>query len=829
MRNMKRDDLARRVGRRALPILAALVALWLDRLVQDLRFGARSLLRDLGFALVAILTLGLGVGVTTAMFTVVNGVLFRPLPFFEPDRLVAVGVQSPEQATGDPQVLDDHFLEIRRRSSSFALVTTYMIYPPTTLTGAGDAVRMRAAFVTADFLEVLGVRLALGSGFAPGDDQAGASPVVILGDALWRNRFGADPAVLGTTATLDGVPRTVVGVMPPGFDFPERADLWLPLEANPFLAEGRSFTNPVVARLGENITADQASAELSAMAATSEWRLGRSDAPLNARVIPLKDVVVGESRYPLLIFTGAVALVLLISCTNVANLLLMRAATREQEIGLRRVLGAGRPRIVRQLLTESVLLALLGGAVGILLAAVGVQALLALAPSATIPRGQELGIDLAVLAFTVAVSTVTGVGFGLAPAFKATGRELRDTIAEGSRTLSRRRGLARGALVVSEVGLAVVLLTGAGLLLRSFQQIRAIDLGFRPENTLTFDVDLPEYSYASLESVAALHRRVLDGLELIPGVEATGAANFEPFGPLNMSTRVNLEDGTEEHFGVGWMVASPGYFPAMGIPVLSGRGFTAQDDGSALKVTVISRSMADQLWPNGAPIGKRLFSRSRNEWLTVVGVAEDVVRNDVTANRGPLMYLPLAQIDNVSQFGHMSYVVRTAASRRAVAPAIRAVLRGADPNLPAGSISTMDEVVLASIGDRIFQTLILSVFAILALLLAAVGIYGVTAYSVTERAREIGIRIAVGARPEQVARMTLGRVMALVVPGFLLGSSAGLAATRLITASLYEIAPGDLVTFVGVALLLGGVSVAAALVPTTRAACVDPMTALRLE
>ena len=276
------------------------------------------------------------------------------------------------------------------------------------------------------------------------------------------------------------------------------------------------------------------------------------------------------------------------------------------------------------------------------------------------------------------------------------------------------------------------------------------------------------------------------------------------------------------------MVASPGYFPAMGIPVLSGRGFTAQDDGSALKVTVISRSMADQLWPNGAPIGKRL-SRNRNEWLTVVGVAEDVVRNDVTANRGPLMYLPLAQIDNASQVGHMSYVVRTAASRRAVAPAIRAVLRGADPNLPAGSISTMDEVVLASIGDRIFQTRILSVFAILALLLAAVGIYGVTAYSVSERAREIGIRIAVGARPEQVARMTLGRVMALVVPGLLLGSSAGLAATRLITASLYEIAPGDLVTFVGVALLLGGVSVAAALVPTTRAACVDPMTALRLE
>ena len=797
---------------------------WLDRLLQDLRFGARSFTRDRAFAFVAVLTLALGVGVTTAMFTVVNGVLFRPLPFFEPDRLVVVGVQASRQVTGDLYVLDEHFPEIRRQSSSFAGVATYMSYPPTTLTGAGEAASMTAAFVTADFLEVLGVRPALGSGFAPAEHQAGAGSVVILGDALWRDRFGANPAVLGTTATLDGIPRTVVGVMPPGFDFPDRADLWLPLEANPLRTEGRSYSNPVVARLEENTTVDQARDELSALAAASEWRWGPGDAALIARVSPLKDVVVGDSRRPLLIFTVAVALVLLISCTNVANLLLMRAEKREQEIGLRRVLGAGRPRLVRQLLTESVMVAFVGGALGIVIAAFGVQALPALAPPGTIPRGQELGIDGTVLAFTLAVSALTGIGFGLAPAFKATRRPLRDTIAQAARTHTHRRGFARGALVVAEVGLAVVLLTGAGLLLRSFQQIRAIDLGFQPENTLTFYIDLPEDSYAGLESAAALHGRVLDGLARIPGVEEAGAVNFEPFGPLNMSAQISLE-GTEERFPTGWMVASPGYFPAMGIPLLSGRAFTAHDDASGTGVVIISRSMAEQLWPNSDPIGRQL-SHERDEWLTVVGVVNDVVRDNVIASRAPLMYRPLQQMDHVSRLNHMSYVVRTSAGVRAVAPAMRAVLREADPNLPVGTISSMDEIVLASLGDRLFQTRVLGVFALLAMLLAAVGVYGVTAYSVSERTREVGIRMALGARADQVARMTLGQVLKLVVPGLLVGTAAAMVTSRFIAASLYEVAPGDPVTFVGVALLLGAVAIAAAIVPTRRATRINPVEVL---
>ena len=797
---------------------------WLDRLAQDLRFGVRSLRRAPGFAVVAMLTLGLGVGVTTAMFTVVNGVLFRELPFFEPDRLMALSVRPVSR--NDRSVLEHHFTRIRRESSSFAGLATYSNYPPTTLTGAGDPARLNAGFVTAEFFEVLGVPPAWGPGFLPGDDQADAPAVVVLGDALWRSRFGADANIVGTTAMLDGISRTIVGVMPPGFDFPQRADLWLPLEVHD--GENGAFSYPVVARLKEGVTIERATDELSALAADFGPQ-GPRQVDLRAKVIPLKHLLVGDSERPLLIFMGAVALVLLISCTNVANLLLMRAVTREREMGLRKVLGAGKVRLVRQLLTESVMVALLGGAIGVFVAVLGVQALLALAPPGTIPRGSEVHVDLMALAFALGISGVTGIVFGLAPALKAIRPELRDSIAEGARMSSPARGRARGALVVAEVGLAVVLLAGAGLLLRSFQQIRAIDLGFRAENTLTFYVDLPDYSYAGPGPRAAMHRRVLDGLREIPGVEAAGAGNSEPFGPITYTTSISGLDGAGDRMAATYSIVSPGYFRAMGMRLRAGRAFSAQDDVSAPRVVVVAASVAARLWPNRDPIGRLLSRRGSDAW-TVVGVVEDVVQNHVTDDMGATVYVPVEQIGtNNTSLGHMRYVVRTEAGSRTVAPAMRAALKKADPNLPSGSISTMDDLVLATEGDRVFQTRILTVFAFLALLLAAVGVYGVTAYSVSERTHEIGVRVALGARPEQVVRMTLGRVSSLVVPGLLLGSVAGLAASRLIAASLFEVAPTDPLTFIAVALLLGGVSVAAALVPTIRAAKVDPLAALRLQ
>ncbi len=624
---------------------------------------------------------------------------------------------------------------------------------------------------------------------------------------------------------MDGVARTIVGVMPPAFGFPSGTDLWLPLDADPLRNAGPSLFYTVVARLRDGVSPTQAQSELEALAASAHWRVGRVTATPAVRVLPLKYTIVGDSRYPLMLLTGAVLLVLLIACTNVANLLLMRAATRQPEIGLRRVLGAAAPRLVRQLLTESLVLALAGGVLGVGVAELGVRGLLALAPAGTIPRGQEVGMDPTVLGFALAMSLVTGVAFGLAPAIRAGRRELRDAIGAVSRTHTRRRGLARGALVVSEIALAVVLLTGAGLLVRSFQQIRRIDVGFDPNHALSISVDLPENPYDGVESALAFHRHVLDGLASIPGVEESGAANFGPFGSSSMlSTRITSEEEPDRRIGVQLMLASSDYFKAMGLPLLAGRGFTADDQAGAPNVVVVSRSMAERLWPGEEAVGRRL-SEGKQTWR-VVGVAEDAVLGAPTRERGPVMYRPLAHAGRARELSQMSYIVRTEMVARAVAPAMRAVVREADPNLPASPVTSMDQRILASLGDRLFGTRVLGVFAVLSMLLAAVGVYGVISHTVTERRRELGIRMALGASADQVARLTLRDVLKLVVSGLVLGGVVAAATTRLIASALYEVPPRDPVTFVGVALLLGGAAIAAALVPVRRAARVDPVEVL---
>ncbi|HUF76408.1 MAG TPA: ABC transporter permease, partial [Longimicrobiales bacterium] len=495
--------------------------MWMDRLVQDVRYGLRSLRRDPGFTSVAILTLGLGIGATTAMFTVVHGTLVSPLPYAEPERLVDIAAV-PAERPNSVGLLDRHFVELREDRGPFSSMAAHSFFPPVTLTGAGDPVRLEAAYVTAEIHSVLGVRPALGPGFSAGDDDAGAPPVVLLGDALWRERFEADPEVIGRSVVLDGSPVNVVGVMPPGFAFPRPADLWLPLQIT--LDAHGSFRYSVVARLGDRVSPEEAGALLAA-------RLGELDgAELQASVTPLKDVIVGASRYPILLLTGAVALVLLIACTNVANLLLMRAGTRDREMGIRMAIGAGGWRLVRQLLTESSILAALGGVAGALLAVVGVDALLALAPPGTIPRSHEIGVDLSALAFALVVAGFTGVAFGLAPAVRTARKRPREAVTHGARTHTRGGGAERSVLVVAEVSLAVVLLTGAGLLVRSFQELREIDLGFDPTRTITFELDLPRETYDTFESTLALHLETLQELRAVPGVTAAGAANFEPLG-----------------------------------------------------------------------------------------------------------------------------------------------------------------------------------------------------------------------------------------------------------------------------------------------------------
>ena len=801
------------------------MALLLD-ITRDARYGARLLLRNPGSSAVAIVTLALGIGVTSAVFTIVNAVLFRPLPFHNPDRLVAA-IAVPNETADFHSVPNASFADLQQLPA-LAASATHSMYPPVTLSGAGDPVRLKAAFVSADFHRTLGVRPMLGPGLTPGDEGR-IGPAMVLSERLWRARFGADPAVIGRSVTVDGVLRTITGVMPPSFDFPDRAEAWLPLNASPFTGPGFSF--PVVARLRDDVTLAEARQQVQAIgAAPGEPAIG---------LAPLKDVLVGQSRGPLLIFMAATGVVLLVSMTNVANLLLMRAARRSREIGLRRALGAGMWRVTRQLLTESVLLALAGGALGVLVAWASKEVLLAVAPPGTIPRGQEVAIDASAAIFTFALSAVVGIGAGLFPAFWSSRHSVRTWLSDGSPTAGARTKGARALLVVVQVGLAVALLNLAGLLVRSFVEIRSIDLGFVADQTLVHAIDLPGHAYREPEQMLELHRQVLQGLAEIPGVVAAGAANLEPFGPLNIETRIRVADRAPGPSGynasAGLSVVSADYFRAMGIPVVRGRPFTDRDAAPAAAVVVINRLLADQLWPGADPIGRRV-ARARNprsdQWLTVVGVVANVVRQEISEPRAPMIYLPLSLgIEGLASFGdgldHMQYVVRATGQQRAIVEGMRAVFRASDPNLPTGSVTTLDDLVTASEGERLFEAQLLAASAAAALVLAMIGVYGVSAHAVNDRTREIAVRMALGARGPTVTAMVLRQTLMLVLPGLLVGSLASLMATRAIEGSLYGVAAADPVTYAGVALLLGAVAMAAVLLPLRRATGIDPVAVLR--
>jgi putative ABC transport system permease protein len=619
---------------------------------------------------------------------------------------------------------------------------------------------------------------------------------------------------------------TVVGVMPPDFAFPQRADLWLPLRIT--LPDHGAFNYAVVARLGDGVGPDEAGTLL-------ETRLAEFDgAELEASLTPLRDTIVGASGRPLLLLTGAVGLVLLIACANVANLLLMRAGTRDREMGVRMAIGAGGGRLIRQLLTESSILAGLGGILGVFLAVLGVEALLALAPAGTIPRSHEVGVDLDVLAFALAVAGLTGIVFGLAPAARTARKQLWEVVTHGGRTHTADGGVAPGLLVVGEVSLAVVLLTGAGLLVRSFQELRSIDLGFDPSRTITFELDLPTESNDTFESMLALHLETLEGLRAIPGVTAAGAANFEPFGAFASNGTYTVEAPAEGAPATcercaGMSIATAGYFSAMGIPILAGREITPEENRSAARVVVVGRSTAELFWPGENAVGQGIQTGRRpspGQWLTVVGVVEDVVRSDITESRGPMVYLPAHEIEDPFNVSHARYVLRTPLPRASVVPAVRQVLADIDPMLATGPITTMDEVVVASIGDRLFETRLLATFAALALLLAAVGIFGVTAFSVAERTREIGIRRVLGAQANEIGSLVLRRVVALVVPGVVLGAVVSVAVSGVLESSLYGVDRGDPLTLLGVGVLLIAVSIAATLIPLRRATRVSPVAVL---
>jgi putative ABC transport system permease protein len=698
-----------------------------------------------------------------------------------------------------------------------------------TLTGAGDPVRLSSAQVTPDFFRVLRVNAAIGRTFEARDGSVtGGEPVVMLGDVVWRNRFGSDATLVGRTVALNGVAHTVIGILPPGFSYPGKAEIWRPLEIrnDPHL----TFSRPVIGRLKSGKTPQQAQAEwdtfvsgLSQDGSPGEW---------SSRLIPLKTAVVGDVRTPLLIFMGAVGFVLLIACANVSNLLLMRSAARRHEIATRLALGASRRRIVRQLLTESAVMACLGGIAGILMASASMPALLALIPAGQLPRDIEIHDDVWVLGASFLIAITGGVALGLAPALHATREAASRAWREGMWSTTGSERLRQGMVVV-EVALALVLLVGAGLLVRSFVRLNAVNPGFQPAHVMTMTVDLPTARYPSASHLHEFDTRLLTSLRTIPEVGAAGAVNWMPFGQLSMKGDIQIEGGAEiPDYLVTKTTASPGYFRAMGIRLIRGRDFTEHDTAGAPGAVVVGDSVARRLWPGKDAIGQRLSVESRpsaGDWLTVVGVVDDIRQGGLTEKPAPAIYRPYLQVNSPFFLGRMTFVVRTSGDPARVAPALQTALRGVDQDIAPQAIRSLEEIVARTIAEPRFQSRLLVIFSSLALLLAAIGVYGVLASSVAERQREMGIRIALGAEKTALVRLVLRRALLATCTGVILGGATAFALTRVLRGMLFEIQPTDSATFAAATALLLAVGVLAGLIPALRAAVVDPLTALRAE
>ena len=787
---------------------------WVETIAQDLRFAWRTLRKSPAFAVIAVLTLALGIGANTAVFTIVNGVLLRPLPFPEAEKLFLISCLPNDNPfiTGFG-LADRDYVEFRRHDRIFEHIATFNTHAMT-LTGAGDPVRLAATSVTPDFFTIVRVS-------AP--TASGPNRVVLLSDQLWRSRFNSDAQITGKTITLDGIAHTVAGVLPAGFNFPNNSEIWTPLtvELNPH----NSFIRPVIGRIRPGFTPQQGQSELEAFVHNADYR---------AQVVSLKDSIVAESRTLILVFAGAVAFVLLIACANVANLLLIRATARRQEVTVRAALGAGRWRLVRQFLTESLLVSLLGGAGGAVLAIAGVPAILALAPAGKIPRIDDIHIDAWVLLFTATLSLLTGILFGLAPALNATRSQWRETMSGSGRTSSGRHAGFRSALVISEIALALVLLAGAGLLLKSFLRLRAVNPGFRPENLLTVTVDLPDSTYQTVAQIQAFHQRTLEKLAVLPGVISAGAVNWLPLGEALTRGDFQLEGGRRlpPNYIVDKPAVSPDYFRTIGIRLLRGRDFTGRDNAANPGVVIISQSVANQLWPGQDPIGKRISMEDHpqpQDWLNIVGIVDDVRQHGLTGKPDPAIYQPYRQVTRPFFLTHMTFALRTASDPQGLAPAMRSVLREVDKDQPIQSIATMQDLVDATTTEPRFQTRLLAGFAMLALLLAAIGIYGVLAYSVSERTHEIGIRMALGASRGSVMGLVLRNTFTLAAAGITLGIAGALAATRVLAKFLFDVKPTDPATFIAVALLLTSVAIFAGWIPARRATRVDPAAALRCE
>ncbi len=805
----------------------------LERMTQDLKYALRQMRRSPGFTAVAVLTLALGMGANTAVFSVVNTVLLRPLPYPESERLVQMWSTNPNANRWGTWVAYPRFVDWRRQSKSFeemAAVRTWVI----NLSGGDHPEALLAVVTSSRLFQVLRVQPMLGRTFLPEEDQRGHDRVIVLSYSLWQRRFSSDRAVIGRAIDIDRQSYTVIGIMPRDFRFPPnlpaayRIGAWLPPAPDPSRDERGSNNYYIVARLKPGVTAAQAQAEMDAINQGFAEQHSE-DRGLGVKVSGWQQQVGGEVRPALLILMVAISLVLLIACANVANLLLARGAARQREAAVRQALGAGRARLIRQLLTESALLAIFGGAGGLLIAYLGLDVLLRLAPD--IPRLAETTIDPRVLLFTGALTLATGLTFGIAPALQGSKIDLHDALKEsGTRlTAGSVRARMRSVLVIAEMALALMLLVGAGLLVRSFVSVREINPGFNTKNLLTALVMLPPSKYPEPRRQAAFFREVIDRIGSIPSVESAGGASSVPMlsndaGPVSIEGHEPRPGEMEIH--AERPKITPDYFHTMGIRLVRGRTFTWADNESAPQVAIINEAAARQYWPNEDAMGKRVrLDDGGTAWRQVIGVVADVRQDGLAKAARPEVYAPLPQ----SPVLYMVLLVRTRVAPESSVRAVRHAVNAVDKDQPLFQIQTMQQVVDDSVAGRRFQTSLLATFAAVALGLAAIGIYGLISYSASQRTHEIGIRMALGAKRAEILRLVVGHGMLLAMVGVAVGIGGALLLTRFLSSLLYGVGANDPVTFLGVTVLLSAVAALASLIPAWRAARIDPMEALRYE
>jgi len=812
----------------------------MQTLWQDLRYGARMLMKNPGFSLIAALTLTLGIGANTAIFSVINGVLLKPLPYAEPERLVAVWEMRHDGRRGSASY--PNFADWRAQNQVFERIAIYRD-SAMALTGGGEAANLRAVITTPDLFPLLNARPQLGRGFLPEEEKAG-SRVVVLGHGAWRKYFGADPNLVGKQIKLNGRDFSVVGVMPAGFNFPveaEQTDLWVsaaisserddPKEESLNEQRGAHIYDSI-ARLKPGVTLAAAQTDLETVMGRLRAQYPDEVGGDHTAMRPYLTDLVGDVERALLVLFAAVGVVLLIACANVASLLLARAIGRQREIAVRAALGASWGRIVRQLLTESLLLAAAGGTAGLLLATWGVDLLKALSP-ADLPRIQDVRLDGRVLMFTLLVSLLTGLLFGLIPALRAARADLNEALKEGGRGgEGLRRNRLRSALVVAEVASAMTLLVGAGLLINSFVRLQRVNLGFDPHQVLTLRVDLPEARYREGRQIINFNQEFLRRVERLPGVRSAAMVFKLPLGVGDASNTFEVEGQPSDksrRLTAGLRVSTPGYFHTLGIPFVNGRDFSERDEEKSAPVVIINETLAARYFPNQNPIGKHIRPDISLEgappWREIVGVVSSVRHGGPGKEPRPEFFLPHTQMPFLTP----TTVVRVAGDPLAIVGAARNEVRAMDREAPIDSVKTLDQYLTESVAQPRFNTLLLALFAGVAMTLTAVGLYGVMAFSVTARTREIGVRVALGARGPDVLRLVISQGMKLTLIGVAIGLVAALALTRLMKGLLFGVTPTDPATFALIALLLVSVAMLACYLPARRATKVDPMIALRCE